>query len=48
MLFYWVIIMFGYNISGSHFNPVVTVVNMFRSDKSIIENKTLGIINIFA
>ncbi len=41
----WVLIIFGSPISGSHFNPIITIGQMFRRDDSGIE-KQLGIIYI--
>jgi|TARA_B110001450_G_scaffold193247_1_gene181473 glycerol uptake facilitator-like aquaporin len=44
---YWIVTIFGSNISGSHFNPVVTLIHMFRSGPSALETKMLGVIYIF-
>lgn len=44
---YWIVTIFGSQISGSHFNPVITLAAMFRSGDSCLESKLLGIIYIY-
>ena len=32
LLGYWVLIIFGYRISGAHYNPAISLAFMFRKD----------------
>ena len=48
LLGHWIVTMFASQISGSHFNPVVTLVQMFRSGNSGLDTKLLGLIYIAA
>ena len=43
---YWIVTIFGSRISGSHFNPAITLVQMFRSGSACLETKMLGLIYI--
>lgn len=38
----WILIVFAWKISGSHFNPAITLAYMFRRDAKVLP-KTLGI-----
>ena len=42
----WIITIFGSRISGAHFNPAVTIAQTFRSGKTKLESKLLGVIYI--
>lgn len=46
-LVFWIITIFGIKISGSHFNPIVTLIQMFRSGEAALETRMLGVIYIF-
>ena len=46
LLGHWIITLFASQISGSHFNPVVTLVQMFRTGGSGLDTKLLGLIYI--
>ena len=43
----WILIVFAWKISGSHFNPAITLAFMFRRDSKVFP-KTLGIAYIVA
>ena len=48
LLGHWMVTLFASQISGSHFNPTVTLVQMFRSGPSAMETKLLGLIYLAA
>jgi glycerol uptake facilitator-like aquaporin len=43
---YWIVTIFGSKLSGSHFNPAITIAAMFRSGEACLESKLLGVIYI--
>ncbi len=48
-LSFWIITLFGFNMSGSHFNPSISLCMMFRSDSpfgNTGRERTLGIMYI--
>jgi len=45
LLGYWVLLIFSYKISGSHFNPAITLAFMFRKDAGRF-SRPLGILYI--
>jgi len=48
LLGFWIITLFGVAVSGSHFNPAVTLVIMARKNSSFGSRRLLGIMYIVA
>jgi glycerol uptake facilitator-like aquaporin len=48
LLGFWIITLFGVAVSGSHFNPAVTLVIMFRKNSTFGSRRLLGIMYIVA
>lgn len=48
LLSFWVITLFGMNISGAHYNPCITLAQMVRKSSSFGRRRLLGIMYLFA
>ena len=48
LLGFWVLNLFGLEMSGAHFNPIVTVAFMLDSRSVYYKEKRLGVVYIFA
>ena len=48
LLGFWIITLFGYAISGSHFNPCITLAAMLRKNSNFGSRRLRGIIYIIA
>ena len=48
LLGFWIITLFGVAVSGSHFNPAITIAIMFRKNSNFGSRRLLGIMYIIA
>jgi glycerol uptake facilitator-like aquaporin len=42
----WIMTVFGFSISGAHFNPAVTIAHIYRSGHTKLESPFLALIYI--
>jgi glycerol uptake facilitator-like aquaporin len=44
---YWIITLFAFDISGAHFNPCITLAEMFRKNSNFGQRRLKGVLYIF-